>query len=210
LGSGAAVSTAVVKALVRYFEREVSLQTVSDLVFEVEKLHHGTPSGIDNSVVAFAQPIFFVKGRPITRLKVKSPLTFVIADTGVKSPTHKVVGDLRSRRSQEVERYEGYFDEIAVIALQARVAVEQGFLSSIGRYMIENHILLDRLGVSSPLLNTLVDTAMAAGALGAKLSGAGWGGNMIALTALSGAEEVALALRRAGAVDTIITQVQSG
>ena len=208
LGSGAAVSTAVVKALARYFERDISLQTVSELVFEVEKLHHGTPSGIDNSVVAFAQPIFFVKGRPIRRLKVASPLTFIIADTGVKSPTHKVVGDLRQRRNQDVDRYEGYFDEIAVIALQARVAVEQGFLASIGSYMTENHKLLDRLGVSSPLLNSLVDTALSTGALGAKLSGAGWGGNMIALTHVEAAENIARALRQAGAVDTIITQIQ--
>ena len=207
MGSGAAVSTAIVKAMSDLLGGELDPQTVSDLVYEVEKLHHGTPSGIDNTVVAFAQPIFFQHGQPITRLKVAELLTFVIGDTGIQSQTHAVVGDLRARWAKDVERYEGYFDELGAIAREARVAIERGDLPAIGICMAENHTILKSIGVSSVELNCLVEAAIKAGALGAKMSGAGWGGNMIALTGPERARAVEDAIRAAGAVQTITTQV---
>lgn len=209
MGSGAAVSTAIVKALSRHVGCELLPQTISDLVYEVEKIHHGTPSGIDNTVVAFAQPIFFQHGRPIERLSVAEPLTFIIGDTGIESQTHKVVGDLRARRAQDVERYEGYFDELAAIAREARVAVERGDLRAIGVCMAGNHAILNTLCVSSVDLNRLVEAAMAAGAVGAKMSGAGWGGNMIALAGPAQARAIGNALRAAGAERTIVSQVSA-
>lgn len=209
LGSGAAISTAIVKALSIHLQRPLEPPAISDIVFEVEKIHHGTPSGIDNTVVAFGQPIFFQKGKPIIRLNVQKPLCFVIADTGIESPTHKVVGDLRMRRAGDVERYEAYFDDMAALALEARAAIEGGRLAAVGKCMIENHAILAEIGISSPALNRLVEAALKAQALGAKLSGAGWGGNMIALVQPSQAELVAQALRAAGAVYTTITEIKN-
>ncbi len=208
LGSGAAISTAIVKALGEYFRQPFTPQVISEIAFEVEKIHHGTPSGIDNSVVAFGQPIFFQKGQTITQLKVHTPLTFVIGDTGIKSPTRQVVADLRARRARDVDLYEGYFDEMAAIVIQARDAIEGGRLRAIGKYMTENHAILDKIGVSSPELNQLVEAALQAKALGAKLSGAGWGGNMIALASAEEAQTVAQALNIAGAIHTIVTEVK--
>ena len=207
LGSGAAVSTAIVRALSQSVHCELDNQTISEIVYQVEKIHHGTPSGIDNTVVVFAQPIFFQRGQRMLRLRAKMPLTFVIGDTGIKSPTHRVVGDLRRRRAAAVERYEGYFDELATIADQAKVAIEQGRLAAIGKCMSENQVVLATIGISSPELNDLVMAAMAHGALGAKLSGAGWGGNMIALVQPQQAEAIQKALLAAGAVHTFVTQV---
>jgi mevalonate kinase len=186
---------------------------VSALVFEVEKLYHGTPSGIDNTVVSFAQPVFFVKrdSNPIIRrMQVANPFTLVIGDTGQVSPTHKAVGGLRERWQSAPERYEGYFDEIAVIAEQARVTIETGALpiTSLGKLMDENQELLETVGVSSPELEQLIVAAREAGALGAKLSGAGMGGNMIALVSPDSASTVAQALRKAGATGVIVTKVQ--
>jgi len=208
LGSGAAVSTAIVKALASYLQQPLAPQVVSNIVFEVEKIHHGAPSGIDNTVVAFGQPIFFQRGQPIIRLKVHSPLTFVIGDTGVKSPTYKVVADLRARRAGDVARYERYFDQIGAIAVQAREAIEQGRLADVGKYMTENQAILSEIDVSSPDLNRLVEAALTAKALGAKLSGAGWGGNMIALARPEEAQTIAQALLRAGASHTLVTEVK--
>ncbi|MBN1220602.1 MAG: mevalonate kinase [Anaerolineae bacterium] len=212
LGSGAAVSTAIVRALGEFLGQPIPPHQVSALVYEVEKLHHGTPSGIDNTVVAFAQPVYFVKGEPrpiIRRIRVARSLTLVIGDTGLVSPTRQAVGDLRRRWETDPERYEGYFDEIAVIVDQARVAIETGSLelAALGKLMNENQELLQTLGVSSPELERLIETAQRAGAVGAKLSGAGVGGNMIALTPAEAASTVAEALRVIGAAGVIITEV---
>jgi mevalonate kinase len=210
LGSGAAISTAIVRVLARFLEHEIPPAELSALVYEVEKLYHGTPSGIDNTVVAFAQPVYFIKGRPIRRLRVGQPFTLVIGDTGLVAPTHQVVGDLRRRWQTDRQRYEGYFDEIGAIARQARVAIEQddSRMRAIGKLMNENQELLVTLAISSPELENLIQAARQAGALGAKLSGAGWGGNMIALVRPENALEVAQALGEAGAAGVIVTEVR--
>jgi mevalonate kinase len=209
LGSGAAISTAIVRVLSQFFNQPLAPADISALVYEVEKLYHGTPSGIDNTVVAFEQPVYFVKGRPIQRMRVGQPLMLVVGDTGIVAPTHAVVGDLRRRWQTDPERYEGYFDEIGVIADQARIAIEEATsgIPAIGRLMNENQELLASLGVSSPELERLIEAARQSGALGAKLSGAGWGGNMIALAWPDQAAATAQALSKAGAVQVIITEV---
>lgn len=209
LGSGAAISTAIVRALAQFLNHPVTSADVSALVYEVEKLYHGTPSGIDNTVVAFEQPVYFMKGRPIQRMRVYYPLTLIVGDTGITAPTHTVVGDLRRRWQAEPERYEGYFDEVGVIVNQARAAIEEGRLGlmAVGELMNENQELLESLGVSSPELERLIRAAREAGALGAKLSGAGWGGNMIALTEPEAAGKVSEVLNQAGAVKVITTEV---
>lgn len=210
LGSGAAISTAIARAIAQFLGQPLTAAQVSGLVYEVEKLYHGTPSGIDNTVIAFEQPVYFIKGQPIQRMRVSQPFTLVVADTGIVAPTHTVVGDLRRRWQADPERYEGYFDEIEAIVNQARVIIENGSspLPALGRLMTENQELLETLGVSSVELSRLVQAARQAGALGAKLSGAGWGGNMIALTPPDSAPAIAQALSQAGAVQTIITEVK--
>ncbi len=207
LGSGAAVATAVARAIARYFGQLPRSDEISRLVYEVEKLHHGTPSGIDNTVIAYEQPVYFVRGEGMKRLSVGAPLSLVIADTGVVSSTREVVGDLRHRWQAQPERYEGLFDEIGAIARLARSAIERGDPRAVGRLMDENHELLMTIGVSSPELDRLVKVARAGGALGAKMSGAGWGGNMLALVESHRAQIVADALCQAGAASTIFSQI---
>ena len=207
MGSGAAVATAVVRAIGRHFGHDAQPEKISSLVYEVEKLHHGTPSGIDNTVVAYAQPVFFVRGRGITRLSVGAPLNLVIGDTGVVSSTREVVGDVRRRWSADTEGYEGVFDQIGALARQAKSVIERGYPKDVGRLMDENHELLITLGVSSPELDKLVEAAKTAGALGAKMSGAGWGGNMLALVEAERTPTMAGALQAAGAVSTIFSRI---
>jgi len=207
LGSGAAVATAVMRAIARYFGRVAQADEVSRLVYEVEKLHHGTPSGIDNTVIAYEQPVYFVRGQGMTRLSAGTPLHLVIADTGIVSSTRAVVSDVRRRWEAESERYEGLFDEIGAIARLARSAIEGGDSAAIARLMNENHQLLMDLGVSAPELDNLVQVARMAGAMGAKMSGAGWGGNMLALVEPQHAPTVARALEQAGAIRTITSRV---
>lgn len=207
LGSGAAVSVAVARALSGFLGRPLSDGRVSALAYEVEKLHHGTPSGIDNTVITYAEPVFFIRGQPIERLQVVHPFTIVIGDTGVPSPTAAAVGDLRRAWEADRDRYDRLFDDVGKIAWAARQAIEGGTVVSLGPLMDENHRYLGEMGVSSLELERLVRAARNAGALGAKLSGGGRGGNMIALVDASQAEAVARALRETGAVRTIITEV---
>jgi len=207
LGSGAAVSTALVRALMGFLGHALEPAEVSSLVFEVEKVHHGTPSGIDNTVVAYEQPVYFVHGQPIERLTVAAPFTLLIGDTGIPSPTRKVVERVRRGWQCEPARYDALFDQIGDLVDEARRAMECGDVDALGPLMDENHALLIELGVSSPELDALVETARFAGAPGAKLSGAGQGGNMIALVEEDLVEEVAEALREAGAAGVICTRV---
>ncbi len=207
LGSGAAVSTAIVRALVRHFGKHLPHRAVSDLVYEVEKLYHGTPSGIDNTVVAFGKPVYFVRGRALEIFEVKTPFTLAIADTGIISTTRDVVADVRRAHKGDTSRYERLFDEIGHIAQQGRAAMEAGDILEIGHLMNRNHALLKHIGVSCPELDQLAKAAMEAGALGAKLSGAGRGGNLIALTTPDTRAQVEASLRAAGAKRVIITEV---
>lgn len=209
LGSGAAVGTAVIRAIGRYFGSDPDPDQISGLVYEVEKLHHGTPSGIDNTVIAYEQPVYFVRGQAITPLSVGRDLSLVIADTGVISSTRQVVDDVRRRWQSQPQRYEELFDEIGALVRLARTAIERGEPDAIGRLMDKNQDLLVALGVSSPQLDGLVRAARAAGALGAKMSGAGWGGNMVALVEAGRAQAVASALRNASAVEVIFSRITS-
>jgi len=208
LGSGAAVSTAIVRALAKHFDRQLTLQAVSELVYETEKIYHGTPSGIDNTVIAFEKPVYFVKGREMELLGIGRPFLLAVADTGVQSSTKEVVGDVRRAWEKERARYEGIFEEMGAIAEEGRRAIELGEIEAMGRLMDENHRLLREIGVSSPELEKLVEAARQGGALGAKLSGAGRGGNAIALVTEETRGRVETMLRMAGAKNVIVTEVK--
>jgi mevalonate kinase len=213
LGSGAAVSTAIVRAVGRYYGQELSRPVISDLVFQVEKIHHGTPSGIDNTVIAFEQPVYFKKSiepslpSDIRPFSVPVPFTLVIADTGIASPTKIAVGDVRKGWEADPDRYNTLFDHCGQIAQEAYRLIEAGQPQSLGPLLTENHQVLRELTVSSPELDALVQAALNAGALGAKLSGGGRGGNMIALVTPETAPTVEQALLNAGAKSIITTQI---
>ena len=207
LGSGAAVSVAIIRVVSAFLGRPLPNEQVSELAYEVEKRYHGTPSGIDNTVITYNMPVYFVRGQPVAIFHVARPFTIVIGDTGIKSPTATAVGDLRKFWQADPIPYERLFDQIGQIAEAARRLIESGRTAELAPLMQDNHRLLQEMGVSSPELDHLVKTAQASGALGAKLSGGGRGGNMIALVDPQQAESVAEALKLAGARSTIITKV---
>lgn len=207
LGSGAAVSTAVVRALAAWYDVPLDPPTVSALVYEVERIYHGTPSGIDNTVIAHEQPVYFIRGRPPEPLPVGAALHLLVADSGVPSQTREVVGDIRRRWEAEPARYEALFDRVAEEVEEARRAIARRDARALGERMDANHKLLRDIGVSAPLLDRLVEAARRAGALGAKLSGAGRGGNVVALVEPHTAAPVEAALRAAGAARVWHTDV---
>lgn len=207
LGSGAAVSVALIRALSASLSRPMTDDEVNALAYEIEKIHHGTPSGIDNTVITYGKPVYFMKDRPVETFKTGNPFTIVIGDTGIAAPTKESVGDVRRLWIRDQFNLENIFNEIAQIALIGRRSIESGRTEMLGELMDHNHEYLQELTVSSSELDSLVEAARKAGALGAKMSGGGRGGNMIALVDPAKAESVAAALMSAGAKRTIITEV---
>ncbi|MBN1261949.1 MAG: mevalonate kinase [Anaerolineae bacterium] len=208
LGSGAAVSVAIVRALARFLECPLSREATSALAYEVEKIHHGAPSGIDNTVIAYEQPVYFVRGQSPQTFAIGAPFDLVIANSGIAGMTRDAVAGVRARWRAGLARYEAWFDRMGRIAEEARVAIEAGEHAALGALMDENHALLQKIGVSLPELDTLVHSAREAGALGAKLTGSGMGGNVIALATPQTAAGVAGALEAAGAAQ--VWQTQAG
>jgi mevalonate kinase len=254
MGSGAAIGTAMVRALAAHAGAELGPATVAELVYASERRFHGTPSGIDNTVVAYERAIWFVRasgqqattdnGRRTTDdraaapglaseeaqqpasqppttyrqppaasaptiepIAVGAPLTLVIGDTGVRSATRLPVGAVREAWQADTPRYEALFDAIGALVLAAREALAAGDALKLGGLLDANQAILEQLGVSSPELGRLVAAARGAGALGAKLSGAGWGGVMLALVAPESRHAVEAALREAGAIRVLGTTV---
>ena len=212
LGSGAAISAAIIRAMAQFcgVAELATDEWVCDLTYEVEKLHHGTPSGIDNTVVAYEKPVYFVKGQPnqIETFVVKRPLRILIADSGISSKTIEVVSDVRRQWGEKTAVFNHLFDECATIAIAARSAIAAGNLPEIGRLMSENHRVLQKMTVSAPVLDKLVNAAMGAGAMGAKLSGAGRGGNVVVLVDEGGETAVSQALLANGAKTVISSWIK--
>jgi mevalonate kinase len=208
LGSGAAISTAIARALGKHQGQWLTSRAISDLAFETEKIYHGTPSGIDNTVIAFEKPVFFVKDKIRDVFWVRRPFQLVIGDTGIASLTKVAVKHVWDAWQQDRERYEEIFDEIGTLAHMGREAIEVGDVEAIGRLMDANHKLLRLINVSSPELEGLIQAARQGGALGAKLAGAGRGGNMIAVVTSETVGPVSMMLRLAGAKNVIVTEIR--
>ena len=234
LGSGAAVSVAIIRALSAHLGQPFTDEQVNEIAYEVEKIHHGTPSGIDNTVVTYSKPIYFFKAppsvppasggetgsSPLTRkmpeeqkggiefLNVAKPFTIIIGDTGIPAPTKESVADVRKLWEQDKRKMEMLFGVAGSLAEVARQSIEGGYPERLGPLMNENQRVLTEMGVSSPELDKLVAASLNAGASGAKLSGGGRGGNMIALSTKEKAPTIVEALYEAGAKNVIVTDVK--
>lgn len=208
MGSGAAVSVALLKALGLFMGITFSCAQLASMAFEAEKAYHGTPSGIDNSVIAFEKPVYYVKGEPITFLTLPVDYLLLVASSGIPAQTIATVSAVREKMERLPEATGEVIGQIGMLVKQARAFVESGDTASLGRACTQNHTLLQHLGVSTPELDRLVSAAIAAGALGAKLTGGGGGGNILALVDPENQAAVLKALQNAGAVNVISARVR--
>jgi len=164
---------------------------------------HGNPSGVDVEVVARGLPVFFSRtygARPVHARR--SDFHFLVAHTGVSSATAAVVADVAGARESDGGRSDAVLRELGVLSREGRRVLEEGTPGALGPLMNRAQELLASLDVSSVGLDSLCRAALAAGALGAKLSGAGRGGAIVALvTGPEAAPAVEDACRRAGATD---------
>ncbi|TFD04075.1 MULTISPECIES: hydroxymethylglutaryl-CoA reductase, degradative [unclassified Cryobacterium] len=212
LGASAAFAVALVRATAECFSIRLSDEQVSSLAFECEKIVHGTPSGIDNTVATFGRPILFKKtdapsGHEIRDIVTPNPIPIVIGLTGMHALTSHTVAAVRAAWQQRPARYDAIFDQIDSLVGDGADALRRGDTVELGELMNINQGLLNALQVSSPELEQMVAIARRAGALGAKLTGGGGGGAMIAVAGSAGAEPIRAALRGAG-YTTYLTEIR--
>jgi len=185
VGASAAVCVSIAAALSSQFELGFSLDRINEIAYEGEKAYAGSPSGIDNTAATFGGLIWFKKTDTtpvIERLSLDAPVEIVMGNTGLTANTKAAVSGVTERMEKDPERYDRIFKEASEIASSAKDALISGDHSLVGELMNRNHVLLQQIEVSHPRLEKLVETARSEGALGAKMTGGGLGGYMVALT----------------------------
>ncbi len=201
IGASAASCVAIARALSNHYGLNLSDEQINDIAFEAEKGYHGNPSGIDNTASAYGGLIWFEKGENnvIERISIPVPVEIVMGDSGKVANTATAVAGVRDRKEKNPKKYEEIFDRAENIAYLAKNALINEDYKEIGKLMNENHKLLQQIEVSSRELDFMVKLARDNGALGAKLTGGGLGGSIIALTpGREVQEEVANAIEKEG------------
>ncbi|MEM2896735.1 MAG: mevalonate kinase [Candidatus Bathyarchaeia archaeon] len=208
LGSSAAVSVATIAAISRLFNVNLSRREVYELAFIPEKEVHGKPSGIDQTTSIYGGIISFKPNKGFEHIPCKE-LHLVVGNTNIRRSTKALVNRVKELLNKDKDyvvelqkSYESIYDE-AIDAIKLRD------FNKIGELMMENHELLKKLGVSHEKLDKFVERAIEAGALGAKLTGAGGGGCMIALTDEGEKDRVAEAISEIGG-EAMIVHVDEG
>ena len=185
IGASAAQVVSLARALGRALPLKLSEDEVNAAGYEGEKGYHGTPSGIDNTAATFGGVLRFCRtdAAPLFEKKqLKAPIRIVYASTGITASTTEVVGDVRAKRHADPAWFAGLLKTYEALLARGEAALDAGDLKTLGACLDENHALCQQLTVSCPELDNLVDAARKAGAIGAKMSGTGRGGLMIALT----------------------------
>ena len=199
LGSSAAASVAIVRAFDGAFHLHLGDPEVDRIAFACEKLAHGNPSGIDNTLATYGRPILFRRGAtpPVRQIALAGTPPLVIAASGVRGITRDQVNAVAQRYQRMPAAYDALFDQIDELAREGADALVRGDYDTLGANMNVCHGLLNAMQVSTPELERMVDIARSNGAIGAKLTGAGGGGSVVALCPGS-LPQVAGALRKAG------------
>lgn len=184
LGGSSALAVAIVRAIDHTYKLGLKDGRINELAFECEKAAHGTPSGVDNTVATYGAPLFYQRkdDQPnFNELKLGQSIELIIGMTGKESLTADTVARVRSSWHQCPERYETIFDQIGQLTEYAKHAVQEGQLKELGELMNLCHGYLNALQLSTPELEEMIHVARGSGAIGAKLTGGGGGGSMIAL-----------------------------
>ncbi|MHA2392074.1 MAG: mevalonate kinase [Promethearchaeota archaeon] len=186
VGASAAQCTSLARALDETFNLALNDEKINQAAYEGEKAYHGTPSGIDNTASTYGGLIWFVKnlnGGKNTMDLLQSPkkIPLVIANSGITASTTEVVADVRRLKEKNHEKFEEIFNEYSNLAMDAKKALREGDIVTIGNLMNKNHEMLQKITVSGEINDILVDIALKNGALGAKMTGTGRGGLVIAL-----------------------------
>ena len=201
MGSSAAISIAAIRAVFDYYQVDLPHDVLEILVNRAEMIAHMNPSGLDAKTCLSDQPIRFIKNVGFTELEMALSAYLVIADTGVYGHTREAIQVVQNKGKNALP----FLHALGELTQQAEDAISQKDDEGLGRILSQAHLHLKEIGVSSPEADSLVETALNYGALGAKMSGGGLGGCIIALADnLTHAQELAERLEEKGAVQTWI------
>ena len=207
LGSSAASAGAIIRAILDYYGIEANQSQLFSLTQQAERVAHGRPSGLDAVATSSLLPVKYCNGS-FDYMNINMRAWIVLADSGLKGMTRVTVEDLRKKRDENPTFVNSLLQELGDIALSAEDDLLNGSSENVGIKMIRAHRILDKLGISTPLLNDLVDAAYSNGALGAKLTGGGGGGCVIAIADSEDcAYKVSDAFKSAGAKKTWIVDI---
>lgn len=205
MGSSAAVATALVRALFHFFDKSLSQKLLTEFVAISEEIAHGNPSGLDAAVVQSKQAVYFMREQKPEYFNSSLPAYLVIADTGERSETIRAVEDVSQFVADARTNGRQLIEKLGSLTVQAREMIEIKDTKALGHILTDAHKYLQKLTVSNEKLDQLVEIAMENGALGAKLTGGGRGGCMIALVEkMESAEKLADTLVQTGASKTWI------
>jgi len=179
MGSSAAISGAIVEALYDFADVTLDAKLRFEHTQLAEKLVHGSASGIDALATASTNGWYFVKGKDSEPLNVRLPAWLVVANSGVKGSTKEAVGKVAKLFTQNLAQ--GHLESIGLMSLLMKEAIEKKEIDDVARLLNQTQFHLQELGVSHPIIDAMVNDAIRLGALGAKLTGGGLGGSMIAL-----------------------------
>jgi hydroxymethylglutaryl-CoA reductase len=196
LGASAAYAVAITRAFNSKHELGLDDKAINAIAYECEKLAHGTPSGIDNTISTYGETMLFNNdgSLQVEHLDIDVP-PLVVACSNQQGRTRDLVAGVRERREQNPEAYDAIFEQIDQLSQAGAVALAGQDYDELGRLMNICQGLLNAIGVSTPELEAMISIARAAGAVGAKLTGAGGGGSIVALCP--------------GAVDDVTNAMQS-
>ena len=187
LGASAASSVAIARAIAQELGMKISNEKINQVAYEAEKAYAGNPSGIDNTAATYGGLMWFRKNMAggqdlVEHLSIEEPVEIVIGSTGKVANTKAMVEGVDDRKRKYPQKYNTVFKRAEELAYEGRAALEFYNLKKVGELMNENHSLLQEIEVSSQELDFLVELARMQGAIGAKLTGGGGGGCMVALT----------------------------
>lgn len=184
LGSSAASCVATVAAVDSLFQKNPSRQKVCEIAIESERLIHKRTSGADCYISTFGGLMqYYGKSKSFKNIETNESLSLVVASTGIKHSTSDLVAGVKRFKDKNRILFESLSKQASDICLQACTAIESGKYDKIGELMNENQILLEQIGISHHKAREIIDICSKAGAIGAKTTGAGGGGAVIALAA---------------------------
>jgi len=199
LGSSAAIAVVITRAVGQCMGMDLSLASINSIAYECEILAHGKPSGIDNTISCYSEAMLFqnVGVLDMLPLDLDEAPPLVVGFSHESGATLEQVSGVRKRYEAESHRFDAVFDQIDELSSSGAEALKARNYEELGRLMNINQGLLNAIGVSTPDLESMVAIARASGALGAKLTGAGGGGSIVALCPCA-EDDVRSALQSAG------------
>jgi len=197
LGSSASIAVSLINALNCYYEVNLNKEEINSLAYELEKIVHGSPSGIDNTICTFGNAIYFENGK-FEFIEIPREFLFLITYTNIEHDTKEAINRIRYLKGTKPNKTEQLLKQIGKISKKAKVELTSNNIQKIGKLMNLNQKYLSNLQISNDEISEIIDISLKNGAFGSKLTGAGLGGCVITLGKRKDLEKISSILKAEG------------